>query len=97
MAQGLARRIKLVKCRTNKCKLRNEKNWFKLVTYKSQQQHHKQRVQRQKNTRHMPNIENENELLEQISKSEDLLQSTILERVYTIDNRRIANYYTSLR
>ena len=87
MARGPARRNKQVKCRCSKCRLSNEEDGFRLVTYRTQQRHHKEDIQRQKNTQHMPNIENENEFHEQILEPEDLQQSPILEPVHTIEDR----------
>ena len=76
-----------MKCRCSKCRLSNEEDGFKLVTYRTQQRHHKEDVERQRDTQHMPNIENENEFPEQYPKSEDLQQSPILELVHTIEDR----------
>lgn len=87
MARSPTRRNKQVKCRCSKCRLSNEEDGFKLVTYRTQQRHHKEDIQRQRDTQHMPNIENENEFPEQIPASEDLQQSPILEPVHTIEDR----------
>jgi len=72
MARGPARRRKQVKCRCSKCKLSNEEDGFKLVTYRTQRRHHQQDIQRERDTQHMLNIENEDEFPEQIPEFENL-------------------------
>ena len=72
MAQIHARCNKQMNCRCSKCRLSNEEDGFKFVTSRTQQEYHKQDVQRQRISQHMSNIENEFKILEQIPKFEDL-------------------------
>ena len=90
MARGPTHRNKQVKCRYSKCRLINEEDRFKLVTYRTQQRHHEYWTFNDKGILNICQIlKMKNEFLEQIFESKDLQQSTILEPIHTIEDRNL--------